>query len=895
MPLALPVPIMHRSRSVLLAALLFAATFGLVGCSGGSGGRSPGRSDAATGDAGDDTDAGPLGPLERTPVGEGVSPDGNTNVHETLDRREARAGRIPGPKTGFEGVWAHCRPGDFKLYNSKIEVCIQDETTNRHTTYTGGKLVDANPVGFEGPDTLSQIMPLVALGTIRADDVRVVRDGSNGGEAVIRVTGRDVQVAQLAGVIGGEVIKVPGLEATVEYRLEPESRAVEMVTWLSSDSSGGEPARTGDWLALGDRARIWKQSGGFGDPDSSFHWVGAVAPGLSYGWVAADGPVSPFAALAGEVPWIAARTESTTIPGDGDFAWRRWFVVGDGTLESVRRLAHGLRGEGVAGTERTFRLETEGGDPLRRRDVTVRREGSAVTFGRTDDSGEFSTVLQDGSYSLKIESAPGRGPLTRSVEFPDGTARKTVTIPEPARANFTVRELPAGERRTARIVLRRTDDSNRTIERFAADGRVSVALAPGSYEATVMRGPEYTAETVAFEVSSGESIEKTVELERVLDTSGWLSGDFHQHMEPSIDSAVPIEKRVLENAGVGVEFAVPTDHDTVTSLADTIRELGIEDELATAPGVEVSPLEAHMNVYPMKHRPDEPGHGTIRLSLLEEGKPRKRTIPELVQTARSLPWDPVLQLNHPRRSSGFFNTLNYEPGKEDPTALEGKHHTLDFDTIEVINGFDEFCKQFADWSGLLNAGVVMTGLGNSDTHSLGGESGLPRNYLKTDASPDEVTNEDIESALRNHRVTVGGNAFIELSGKRTPGDVLATGGSARSFQVRVQTPPWAKAAELAMVVNGRVESTHSRSNSENATPTVDFDRTLSHAANGDSWVVFVAWGPSPSGKVGYNEPVLAFTNPIFLDADGDRDGDGQKWESPGVQTLKLSPLDPICN
>src|SRR5699024_5572284 len=126
-----------------------------------------------------------------------------------------------------------------------------------------------------------------------------------------------------------------------------------------------------------------------------------------------------------------------------------------------------------------------------------------------------------------------------------------------------------------------------------------------------------------------EQIELDLKLGPAFSTDGWLAGDFHQHMEPSIDSSVSVDDRLLENASVGVEIVVPTDHEVITDLRPVIEKYSLSEHITTFPGAEVSPVDTHIGMYPMEQDKTARGNGSIQLAVLnEEGKEVKRLIPE---------------------------------------------------------------------------------------------------------------------------------------------------------------------------------------------------------------------------------------------------------------------------
>ncbi len=143
-------------------------------------------------------------------------------------------------------------------------------------------------------------------------------------------------------------------------------------------------------------------------------------------------------------------------------------------------------------------------------------------------------------------------------------------------------------------------------------------------------------------------------------------------------------------------------------------------------------------------------------------------------------------------------------------------------------------------------------------------------------------------------MTVGAHAFIDFGDGKLPGDTLTTtAGSSLDFQVRVQTPDWSQADKLIAVVNGEVVDIFDRPG--DATEHLDFDQSVSMVFDEDAWVVFFAYGASPSGEVRSGKPVVAFTNPIYVDVDGDADSDGQDWEAPGARALSLGAVNQFCN
>jgi hypothetical protein len=88
----------------------------------------------------------------------------------------------------------------------------------------------------------------------------------------------------------------------------------------------------------------------------------------------------------------------------------------------------------------------------------------------------------------------------------------------------------------------------------------------GTYDITVSRGPEWTIETLPrVHVESRATASVRASLRHVVDSTGWISGDFHVHAASSSDSHVPMHDRVYEFIADGVEVIVSTDHNVVAN------------------------------------------------------------------------------------------------------------------------------------------------------------------------------------------------------------------------------------------------------------------------------------------------------------------------------------------
>jgi len=128
----------------------------------------------------------------------------------------------------------------------------------------------------------------------------------------------------------------------------------------------------------------------------------------------------------------------------------------------------------------------------------------------------------------------------------------------------------------------------------------SFELPAGVYEVIASRGIEYSIDRSYVELKAGRHTRLIAHVNRVVDTAGFISADFHVHGANSPDSAVPSAVRVMSFAGEGVELLTSTDHDMLTDYQPTLRVLGLEPWLTTQNGVESSPLMlSHFLGFPM--------------------------------------------------------------------------------------------------------------------------------------------------------------------------------------------------------------------------------------------------------------------------------------------------------
>jgi hypothetical protein len=182
---------------------------------------------------------------------------------------------------------------------------------------------------------------------------------------------------------------------------------------------------------------------------------------------------------------------------------------------------------------------------------------------------------------------------------------------------------------------------------------------------------------------------------------------------------------------------------------------------------------------------------------------------------------------------------------------------------------------------LLGRGLRKVATGNSDSHSIRFQlPGYPRTYVAVaDGSADPLT---VIHALRAGRAFVTNGPFVEASIEgRGPGERVSAEDGRVRLHVRVRAAPWIDVRTLEVfvgvspAVTRPVPDPSSRRSARRGRPAeppvLRFDAEIDLAVADDTFVVVRVRGHEPMdrffGKAGIRP--LAFTNPIFVDGDGD--------------------------
>ncbi len=414
---------------------------------------------------------------------------------------------------------------------------------------------------------------------------------------------------------------------------------------------------------------------------------------------------------------LAPRGDAAKPAPEGSFfEYTTYFVVGDGDAASVLDTFYALRGEATGELFGEIR-DAQTVSAVEGASIIVYDEKNRpVNQLQADAAGNLGGRLPPGRYTARVVRQPMLSeptaftieagertyvafgapvPARVAVQITDESGRAlpakvtVVGTVDAAKAGQPLRkflfDLAAGQHwRTSDVVADEAGDpsTRRYIEaiEFAADGQTMVDVRPGrEYEVFVSRGPEYTVQRVVVTPEAGRTTNVASRLERVVDTAGWISGDFHVHAQPSLDAEVPLERRVITGAAEGVEYLVATDHNFVTDYRPYIERLGLEPWVNSMVGIEMTTLESgHFNGFPVRRDVGEVTKGSFEWSLQTP-----QTIFDAIRAQGYGRGETVVQVNHPRDSiMGYFS--QYELDALD-AVVKPKTATAGLDFGKVID------------------------------------------------------------------------------------------------------------------------------------------------------------------------------------------------------------------
>ncbi len=461
-------------------------------------------------------------------------------------------------------------------------------------------------------------------------------------------------------------------------------------------------------------------------------------------------------------------------------------------------------------------------------------EGLPQVRAHADAAGEFALEVPLSVVQWYAAADPGRS--SGLASFVPGTPHELVLDVSPGGdLHVTVIDGDTRAPLTARLLVHGVDG---TVDpSFGPDyrasgagpvidalrGDVTTPLPSGHYRVGATKGIEWSIDAKVIEIVPGRATDLELAPRHVVPTPGVIGCDLHVHARPSFDTPVTPEDRVISLVAAGVEFAVPTEHNLVGDYSSALATLDLGKELLSVPGVEVTTYSkgfGHFGVFPYPPAAPVPPF-------------KHTTMAAIFKAVRADP-NRFFQLNHPRlpKGIGYFNNIGFDP--RSPRAHV--HARIDFDGIEVFNGYDsEFPDRVEqvlhDYWALLDFGWRYAATGSSDSHRIQFHwAGYPRTMVMVDgadgfgeaadagagagadagggAEKRTVDPLAVVASIKKGRsyVTSGPMLEFELSGAH-PGDEVTTEDDPLHGHLRVRAAPWVDVTHIDVVV-GEIGGTH---------------------------------------------------------------------------------------
>lgn len=782
-----------------------------------------------------------------------------------------------------------------------------------------------------------------------------------------------------------------------DFILAPGSDVVEIVTTVSNhgstfvapvmtlmDSGAAEEVFLTNYQgfgALGFSALL--------EPQPPVRYTAFIGSGAAWGYVAEAEPNAAInlfgitAVVPGfDSPLTVITSDPELGPGPGmlefkkgkSVSWRRGIVVTDGAAGTEPVSAEYVSRHEPAATVHVGNVGDGAGPVAGARVIALRRGGphdrAPLSVTESDANGDYSFRLPDGDYYITADLGGRDFPtfstgdvvidtlinqttiVATQVTLAASSALPDITFEEASLLQVSVTDAATTNPVPSKVTIVGTDPSpGDSIFRDQKDrlpsavstafnspsGAFVVPLEPGAYELYASRGMEWSLAQRPITVVAGATTSASLVIGRVVDTPGWISGDFHVHMMNSPDSGVTLRDRVISGAAEGLDVIVATDHDFVTDLTPMIASLGLTTEVASSVGEEISTTAiGHFISFPLTADPSSTTGGAYAWSG-PAGALNSRTVEQIftdVDAANA--GSQVALVCHPRGDNltAYYDAVELStlslaterdpeevriPRPEGYTEADTRLFYSGFDAQEVMNGSDESDVRRDTWLNdlfsFLSHGLTVAAIGDSDTHSVfSSQLGWPRTYVKLAADSPATfaqNGEAFATAIKDGHAyfTSGPQLTVTVTGDDSgePGDLVLprTADSMVTVQAVLEMPDWIEVDTLRIYLN--TPNTGAPAGAVVETAPVPFDEqvfavTTTAAgmglfknvytwttdvpvpANGDAWLVVTA--SSTQGGTATLFPVVpkgsepfALANAVYLD--GNRNG---VWNPPGNVT-----------
>ncbi|PHS18702.1 MAG: hypothetical protein COA78_01580 [Blastopirellula sp.] len=771
--------------------------------------------------------------------------------------------------------------GDFVLRNDIITVVVSQAKPGRKANMTvrdvSGSILDLTHVKGSN-DQLSCFYPL----NRRFDFSKTAPK-----QSTLEIGGTSVSSLKFVSAKTDQET-----QATLEYQIADGQPYVSVTTTISNLSDTDKKSvMTQDSIRAD---KLFK----YGLENKNFYWADDEWFRQGYGVLVEDVEMDLVGRGSTTIDYIVDGKKAVELgPGESTSVSRKVFPGRSQlNVQSIANRLQKVKQQPVALSV------SDAAGPVGHAKVEISKDGKFYGNSRTSLAGKSWFGLPDGKYTIKV-TALGRPVESISVDIKRGSKKQTKRELEVkleqcgyVESIITGKDGKAIPCKVGFYGIDGTADPNfgPTSEAVAVgnlhyshNGTFRQAIGPGKYEALISYGPEYDAVTKTIEVKRGETTSLTATINKTVDTTGWVSTEYHSHSSPSGDNVSDQFGRVLNLLCENLEFCPCTEHNRISSYMPHLRRLKVESLMATCSGMELtgSPLPVnHQNAFPLhRHVHEQDGGG-----------PQTDTNP-VVQIERLAMWDDasdkLVQGNHPnirqiygdrdldkkadggfRKMFGFMDVIEVHPPE------------LIFETPEVAAKRGGRGNTIFQWMQLLNHGYRITGVVNTDAHYNFHGSGAVRNYVQssTDDPAKIKVMEMVHESEHGHVIMTNG-PFMQVnytSGKATgtAGDEVKSRDGKGSLKIKIQCSNWLDVNRVQIFLNGRMAEnlnftrrTHADKFGNNV---VKFESNIELELKEDTHVIVAAIGEDLQlGRVmgptyGKRVPCVV-SNPIFIDFNGD--------------------------
>ena len=820
--------------------------------------------------------------------------------------------------------------GDYLLMNEKAAFVISNPD-NKNTYYLyGGIPIDAVAVRDckqVAPEDFEELGLVVGklntadfsqsiLRMFKGEKIEIVNDGSDGKAAVVRVMGSDDRF----WLVEDELIKYAlaqgktkslseplGIEIVIDYILPSDSTVLNMKITFKNKSDAEKSFISGFAVFFGDSTpqNYFASSNltvGEFTIDQGIPWISASDGRKSYviGWKNANMSTINIIGVAGIVDSNQLVSPIKLAPqgSNGDTkVITVLFGVGESdansaTKELIRFNPTPIPDVSYDLYDISGKVVDSSGKGISGVRVDLLAKSTKMPFMPLDNmytnaNGEFSgkvAKFSDTSYEYRLgvnlEGYPSVEPL--SID-PANAKGIEIKIPDTGKLKFDIKD--SGDKNVA-AKLSFYDKSGKLIRtHYTASGNEEILCAPGEYDIVVTKGYEYQFVKKGITIEANKTAEVSVILNRVIDTTGYLSTDTHVHASPSPDNVISIKDRIITVAAEGLDISITTDHEFLNGWQSGIDEAKLNSVLINYPGEEVTAgIPEHHNMYLVEpdYSMDARG-GYVRWF--------GHDIKEIHKMMRDR-GAPIVQINHPYEymKNIKFNNEKCQPDLNDPTVLGLKSDASlwdwDFDVWEMMNGPQNPFNAshggkgtFDNYMSFINHGYNKTAVGASDAHNWE-LPGTPRIFLVSDTDdPTKLLKDKFIESLKGGKVVISTGAFanVLVNNTATVGDIITDTDKEIDVKLKIQALPEIDVTHFVVFVNCDSKALISTNNPDEV---VKYDDTFKISLEGDSSIVIAGFGTKrlPEGFSQFNPAGVPrfFTNPIYIDVDGNG-----KFDPPG--------------